>query len=264
MPQVLVNVRAKVNNAAIRKETRNGRAVIIVPSRTLPDDVVMNDGLYPAEEISNSYKGLERTHAPLGHPVLNGTWVAAADPEAVANFGVGAWNENVRRENGIVHMDKVIDEQVANSTERGRELLRAIEANKPIHSSTGLRLTKIIRNGKNSKGKAYTWVANKMHFDHDAILLNEMGAATPDDGVGLLVNGEQTEVMNVDLPDEWVDSIADHIMGAIDSQERRERAITFREKIAEFVRTLSGEKQLYPIHTRRASCPKSNGKSSTP
>src|SRR5690606_39194565 len=65
---VRVNVRSVANTAAIRREKRNGRDVIIVPSATLPDNVVMNGILYPAEEIAKSFKGLERTPAPLGHP----------------------------------------------------------------------------------------------------------------------------------------------------------------------------------------------------
>ena len=51
MPQVRVNVRSLANVKAVRKEKRNGRDVVIVPSATLPDDVVMNGIRYPAEEI---------------------------------------------------------------------------------------------------------------------------------------------------------------------------------------------------------------------
>jgi hypothetical protein len=38
-----------------------------------------------------------------------------------------------------------------------------------------------------------------MVFDHDAILLDEQGAATPEQGVGMLVNGVKTVVINSDL-----------------------------------------------------------------
>ena len=51
MPQVRVNVRTLANVKAARKEKRNGRDVMIVPSATLPDNVVMNGIMYPAEEI---------------------------------------------------------------------------------------------------------------------------------------------------------------------------------------------------------------------
>jgi len=54
---VRVNIRTTANLASIRKERRNGRDKIIVPSATLPDGIVMNGISYPAEEIE---KGLCR------------------------------------------------------------------------------------------------------------------------------------------------------------------------------------------------------------
>lgn len=182
----------------IRKETRDGRKKIIVPSATLPDDVVMNGILYPADEIAASYKALEGTPAPLGHPNLNGKFCPANHTEAFIRYSVGAYNENVRRENGRVWMDKVIDVEYAQQSEKGRALLNAIEKGEPIHSSTGL-----VCMIDNSSGKK---VARSILWDHDAILLNETGAATPEQGVGLLVNaatdhGDEIDVMNSMLED---------------------------------------------------------------
>ena len=76
MSKVRVNVRC-ANVGKIRRETRDGREKIIVPSATLPDDVVMNGITYPAAEIEASYKTLEGTPAPLGHPTLGGKFCAA-------------------------------------------------------------------------------------------------------------------------------------------------------------------------------------------
>lgn len=207
MPQtVRANVRAVVNMAAVRKEKRNGRDVIIVPSATMPDDIVMNGSqgkvFYPADEIAKSYKQLERTPAPLGHPVINGKFVSAKDPEAIVRHFVGAWNENVRQENGRVLVDKVIDVQVANSSEGGKSVLKAIEAGEPIHTSTGLLMQlEPVTNNAN-----YAKVARNMVWDHDAILLGEEGAATPEQGVGMLVNSagqeEDIPVINSSLADE--------------------------------------------------------------
>lgn len=206
MDMVRCNVKTVVNAAKIRKETRNGRDVIIVPSATLPDDIVMNGSqgkvFYPAAEIAKSFKQLERTPAPLGHPVINGKFVSAKDPEAIVRHFVGAWNENVRQEGGRVLVDKVIDVQVANSSEGGKSVLKAIEAGEPIHTSTGIlmQLEPVTNNAKYSK------IARNMVFDHDAILLGEEGAATPEQGVGMLVNSagqeEEIPVINASLEDE--------------------------------------------------------------
>src|SRR5690606_31471243 len=56
----------------------------------------------------------------------------------------------------------------------------------PIHTSTGIFLYRDTQVGNSAKG--YTWIARNMEFDHDAILLDGPGAATPDDGVGMMVN----------------------------------------------------------------------------
>lgn len=189
-----INIRFIQNSKAARTEVRNGRDLIIVPSATLPDDVVMNGLKYPAEEIEKSYASLERTPAPFGHPMVNGQFVSATDPEGLNIGYIGAWNEKVKRENGRVFMDKVIDVEIANRSEDGRAVLNAIEKGEPIHTSTGLYCNIVEEDGVET--------AINMFFDHDAILLNEEGAATPEQGVGMMVNkaltrkGEEVEVIN--------------------------------------------------------------------
>lgn len=190
--QIRVNMRNIVTNSAIRRERdENGRQVIIVPSATLPDNVVMNGGLYPADEIAKSYKTLEGTPAPLGHPKIKGQYVNATHPAAINGNWIGAHNANVRQEGGRVLLDKVIDVEVAERTEGGRRVIDAINAGQPIHTSTGLTC----RREPAPKGSSgYSWVARNMVYDHDCFLLDEPGAATPDQGVGVFVNFEGVEV----------------------------------------------------------------------
>lgn len=57
-------------------------------------------------------------------------------------------------------------------------------AKQPIHTSTGIMLER----EPATNGEGYDWIARNMKFDHDAILINETGAATPEQGVGLMVN----------------------------------------------------------------------------
>lgn len=201
MPQVRVNVRSLANVKAVRKEKRNGRDLVIVPSATLPDNVIMNGILYPADEIGKSFASLNRTPAPLGHPTINGKFVSASDPEGINLGYIGAWNENVRREGGRVFLDKVIDVEVANRSEGGKSVLAAIEKGEAVHTSTGLLCTLDAANG----AKDHKHVARNMVFDHDAILLGEAGAATPEQGVGMLVNAkgeeEEIQVINSSLTD---------------------------------------------------------------
>lgn len=199
--QVRVNVSTLVNASKIRREKRDGRDVIIVPSATLPDNVVMNGIRYPADVIAASFHTLEGTLAPLGHPKVGNNFVSAKSPEGLARGYVGAHNENVRREGGRVWLDKVIDVEVANQLTGGKAILDAIEKQEPIHTSTGLLATLKPLSNADDGAK---FEAETMLFDQDAILLNEPGAATPEQGVGLFVNaaGEEIEVINSTLEDD--------------------------------------------------------------
>jgi len=187
MAKTLSIITHKVNSANIRKETRDGREVIIVPSKTLPKDIVMNGILYPADEVKKSFKSLDKTIAPFGHPKVNGKHVLAADPRGLNVSYIGAYNDNVVYENDRVSLDKVIDVQVANQSENGRAVLAAIEKGEPIHSSTGvlLEFEQLNTPVTNASGKTYDRIAKNMFFDHDCFLLNEEGAATPSEGVGI-------------------------------------------------------------------------------
>lgn len=222
MPQVRVNVRSLANTKAVRKEKRNGRDVVIVPSATLPDDIIMNGIRYPADEIGKSFAGLNRTPAPLGHPMINGKFVSARDPEGLNIGYIGAWNENVRRENGRVFLDKVIDVEVANRSQGGKDVLAAIEKGEPVHTSTGLLANlEAVANADDHKH-----IARNIEFDHDAILLGEVGAATPDQGVGMLVNAngeqEEIEVINsaVQEAERDIDWAMDSLARALEKRQR--------------------------------------------
>lgn len=198
-----------INAANISTETIDGDEHIVIRGVVpVVDDVVMNGGLYPAAEINKSYQTLEGNQMPLGHPKIGGEYVSASNPRAVNKFHIGAWAENVRKDGDRVVMDMKINKRYAEGTEKGKRVLTRIEemqANAtadPIHVSTGLLLSREQNKGK-SKGKSYSWVARNMRFDHVAILLDEPGAATPDEGVGIFVNAdnstEEVETETVDL-----------------------------------------------------------------
>lgn len=236
MSKVRVNISTAVNAKAIRRETRNGRDLIIVPSATLPDDVVMNGIRYPAAEIAKGYKSLERSPAPLGHPNRNGAFLSAKDPEGLNQSYIGAWNENVRQENGRVLLDKVIDVAYANQLDAGRRVIEAIEKGDPIHTSTGLYGNKVATSNAESGAK---FDMTNLYFDHDAILLDEPGAATPEQGVGMLVNAKDTtgddvaEVVNSSLDNamEQVDYAGTYLIEAVDRLQRLSRWETVKSTL---------------------------------
>ena len=210
-----VNVLSVVNSASnITTEIINGRPHIVVRGVTpIVDDIVMNGKLYTAAEIAKGYKTLERTPMPLGHPKVDGKHVSARDVQAVNEYHVGAWLQDVEHKDGKVSGDMYVDRRYAESTEKGQRLVNRLNdmaARKnvePIHISTGLLYSGIAANGE-SKGKKYREIVTNMMFDHVANLLDEPGAGTPEEGVGIFVNSDgseqKLEVVNLaeaDTPD---------------------------------------------------------------
>lgn len=197
-----VNITTKVNSQSIRRETHNGREHLVLPSYTLPANVVMNGGLYTEDEINAHYQGLEGTLAPLGHPQVNGQFVSAFSPEGLNVGYVGAWNRNVKKSGNRIYLEKWVDVARAGESEGGKELLERVAAIErgddvpPIHTSVAAFLDQLEPN-EQQRATGADWVAKIHSMDHDAILLHEVGAATPEQGVGLMVNADLAKPMSV-------------------------------------------------------------------
>ncbi|BBV32087.1 DUF2213 domain-containing protein [Citrobacter freundii] len=198
-----------INASNISTTTINGQEHYVIRGAVpIVDDIVMNGGLYPAKEINNSYQTMERKLMPIGHPMVNGKYVSANDPQAVNDYYAGAWAQNVSKANDKVVMDVYVNKAVADTKPDGKRLIQRLDdmisGNNadPIHVSTGLLLNKEQKAGE-SKQKKYSWVAHNMQFDHIAILLDEPGAGTPDEGVGMFVNadGHEADVETTSLID---------------------------------------------------------------
>lgn len=211
MKQTLqVNAFGKVTGE-IKRVMHNGREHFVIPSFTLPDNVIMNGGLYPADEIAKSYKSLQGTLAPVGHPVVNGKPIVATSALAINAHYVGVWNQKVERDESSkrVYIEKWVDIEFASKFPQGQRLLDAINAGMPLHTSTGLHCDReLVSDG----AAGYTWIARNMRFDHDAILFDEPGAATPESGVGLMVNSDNM-VVNALLPELQVNQALENSYG---------------------------------------------------
>ena len=210
MSRICVNVLSVINSASnITTETINGAEHIVVKNVVpVRDGIVLNGGLYPAEENTKGYKSLEDKPMPYGHPKVDGRHVSASNVRAVNEYHVGAYTRNVRKENGDVLTDAVINRRFAEGSEKGRKVLQRLDdmaagkSVEPIGISTGLLLNRIEAKGE-SNGKRYTWIATNQVYDHVAILLDEPPAGTPEEGIGMFVNaeGDEVQVETVNLAD---------------------------------------------------------------
>lgn len=188
-----------INASNISTTTINGQEHYVIRGAVpIVDDIVMNGGLYPAEEINNSYQTMEGKLMPLPHPMVDGKYVSANDPRAINSYHVGAWAQNVSKSGDQVVMDVYINKAVAETKPDGKRLINRLDEmiagtnTDPIHLSTGLLTNKERKSGE-SKQKKYSWIARNMQFDHIAILLDEPGAGTPEEGVGMFVNADGQE-----------------------------------------------------------------------
>ena len=223
MSKITVNILSIINKSSkITKETINNKEHYVIRDVVpVVDDVVMNNGLYPKDEIDKSYKSINGNLMPIGHPKVNGQFVSASNAKAINDYYGGAWAENVHKDQDKVLLDCYVDIEFAKNHEKGKQLLERVDAMfngedvNPIHVSTGLILNKVYKTGK-SKGKQYDWVATNMQFDHVAILLNEQGAATPEEGVGMFVNSEgEYQIEYASLNENLTPSIQNIISNAI-------------------------------------------------
>ncbi|HHT0394672.1 TPA: DUF2213 domain-containing protein [Raoultella planticola] len=218
-----------INASNISTTTINGQEHYVIRGAVpIVDDIVMNGGLYPAEEINNSYQTMEGKLMPLPHPMVDGKYVSANDPRAINSYHVGAWAQNVSKSGDQVVMDVYINKAVAETKPDGKRLINRLDEmiagtnTDPIHLSTGLLTNKEKKSGE-SKGKKHSWIARNMKFDHIAILLDEPGAGTPAEGVGMFVNadGQEGEVETASLieaannmKDNWWDRVKFFISNA--------------------------------------------------
>lgn len=211
-----------INASNISTTTINGQEHYVIRGAVpIVDDIVMNGGLYPAEEINNSYQTMEGKLMPLPHPVVDGKYVSANDPRAINSYHVGAWAQNVSKSGDQVVMDVYINKAVAETKPDGKRLINRLDEmiagtnTDPIHLSTGLLTNKERKSGE-SKQKKYSWIARNMQFDHIAILLDEPGAGTPEEGVGMFVNadGQEGEVETASLV-EAANSLKDGLLNKV-------------------------------------------------
>ncbi len=191
-----VHILSAVNAANVSKD---GATYTIRDVVGAVDDIVMNGRLYPADQLAAGVGSLEGKPAPAGHPKSSdGKFISALNGEALASAWIGSYVRNARHEGGRTMVDVVVNEAQAKAHPDGAKLVERLDAaiagtnSDPIHVSTGLMMQPITANGE-SHGKKYSSIVTNIQYDHLAILLNERGAATPDEGVGMFVNadGEQ-------------------------------------------------------------------------
>jgi len=196
--KILVNTRT---SGKFKRELIDGRSHLVTTMMPIRGDITMNKKFYPDEQVTNSFMQLNMLPAPHGHPTVNGVSVPAFHPVANNKHNIGGFLRNPRKKGKRVFVDFMLDEEIANNSEEGKETIRRIEAGEKIGVSTGLKISMVInKKGKDDFGKEFNQEVSGYNFDHVAILLNEASAGEHA-GTELVLNeeGEEIHVSNLDI-----------------------------------------------------------------
>lgn len=161
-----------------RRETVNGKAVLVVPMTLIVSDSVLHGSrgalFYPREDVAKSASAWNGVPITLGHPTRLGR------PVSALNTGVESvgWVENARS-NGKLTAEGVID--VAALKKLDPSMLADIEAGRRVELSTGLHT----QQSPAPPGASYDYIAREYVPDHVAILTHEQGACSVLDGCGI-------------------------------------------------------------------------------
>lgn len=241
MSDIRINLLNTINAEKIRidKTKEDGKDIIYIRNHNfLKDEIVLNGGLYSAEDNEKGYQSMEGRLFTNGHPKVEGKFVAISNQDnvlankALENHYIGASNVNIRKQGNDYLKDIRVNVDIAKGTQAGKKLIEWCNAvnsgMKPegIHTSTGLLCNRQELQG-NSRGKNYTWKAVNQRYDHDALLLNEVGAGG--DEIALSVNQEEIECFTVNMDD------AEHSKDSIlflPADESDEVKVNWMQKIA--------------------------------
>lgn len=178
---IALHSNAKVGKA--QKRTSGGREYYVLPTVAIVEGV-LNEVLVPAKTIEKFYESWNGRPVPIGHPKLNGEFVTANRHDIADLVVAGAfWNVNYKA--GKLSGEIWVDIERAKGLKDGPRLLERIESDKPIEVSTAYWMEAFEEAG-DWNGKPYQMVAESLGADHLALLLDETGACSLDDGCGAL------------------------------------------------------------------------------
>lgn len=206
----LVTHRATV--ATPERRTHAGREYLIAPVVPIKE-AVLNGELVLGEEIGRYVGSWNGIPLPLGHPTERGVPVSANTPDLDARTPGRFWNAEFDGEklHGEIWLDIEKCQQIGGDALRALERL---EAGEPVEVSTAYWRDLEPVTGGTYQGKAYHGIARNLRPDHLALLLDEVGACSWQDGCGaprinqrgtmrtLTVNQEQAGVMVALYPPE--------------------------------------------------------------
>lgn len=182
-----------------RRATLHGRDWIVAPlSMIVPGILNGSKGplLYPEEECERSAESWNHIPLTAYHPELNGQHVSARDPDVIDRQGIGVVL-HAKYANGKLRGEGWFDVEKTAKVEP--RILNALERGQPIELSTGLFTDNYpAPPNANHHGRGYDYVARNYRPDHLAVLPDQVGACSLNDGCGVLINAGPNQLRHGD------------------------------------------------------------------
>ena len=174
---------------AVRRETLHGREHLVAPLTMIVPGVLEGSKgalYYPPDEIGKNPSIWNHIPITLGHPIKNGQQVSAREPDALEKQGIGLILRTTVK-NGKLIAEGWFD--VERTRQVDSRTLDALQSGRKIELSTGLFTeNEPAPPGATFNGEPYQFIARNYRPDHLAILLDQVGACSIQDGCGVMVN----------------------------------------------------------------------------
>lgn len=195
----------------IRREVVHGKEYWVAPLRMIISGVLNGSQgplLYPPDEVNRDADSWNDIPMVVYHPVLNGRNVSGRSPAVLQKSKIGRIYNAVAA-NGNLDAEGWFDVEATRRVDI--RILDALQAGRPIGLSTGLYTTNVpaqrLADGSwpTHNGRPYHFVARNYRPDHLAILPDQKGACSLQDGCGVLVgNCDCDPAVSSALMDAWL------------------------------------------------------------
>lgn len=167
--------------ATAKEVTRKGRKYLVAPAVPIKEGV-LNGEFVPADEIEKFALSWNGRPMPLGHPKDANGYISANNPELWDETPAFFWNATA--DAGALTGEIWLDIEKAQAL--GGLAVQAMQRLKqglPVELSTGY-FRELTQAPGEFNGKAYRGIARNLRPDHIAILLDQPGACSWQDGCG--------------------------------------------------------------------------------
>jgi hypothetical protein len=176
-----VTLQANVQSSLVREEEYDGRSMIVAPV-IMATECVMNGLLYPANELSKFPQSWNGRPVVINHPMKKGKPVSANSRKVLDEYKTGLlFNTKWSKKHGLM-AEAWIEKDVCET--KNETLLTNIEEENPVEVSTGM-FVEVLEQEGTFGNKFYSGVATNIRPDHLALLPDDKGACSWEDGAGI-------------------------------------------------------------------------------